>query len=61
MPLRGRDSVAVITTCYGLDGPGFEICCGGLKVSAPVQTDLEDYPAFYTTGAEAPRAKAAGA
>jgi hypothetical protein len=43
-----RDSSVVITTRYGLDGPGIDP--GGARFSAPVQTGPEAHPASYTIG-----------
>ena len=45
----GRDSVVVIVTRYGLDGPGID-SQREARFSATVQTGLVAHPASYTMG-----------
>jgi hypothetical protein len=48
-PLRPGSSVG-IATGYRLDGPGIETRWGGVRFSAPVQTDPGAHPASCTMG-----------
>jgi len=47
--LQGRNSVISVATRYGLDGPGIEYRWGA-RFFAPVHTDREAHPVFYTRG-----------
>ena len=56
----GRDSVDVIATRYGLDGPRIE-SRGGARFATPVQTSPGAHPVSYTIGTGSfPGLKAAG-
>jgi hypothetical protein len=48
---RGRDSVVVTATGYGLDGAGIESQRGGAaRLFAPAQTGPGAHPAFFIMG-----------